>query len=187
MLVFEALLERIAQGLDSRGIPYMVIGGQAVLAYGEPRLTRDVDVTLGVGPEKLAALLEWVGETAWRVLVEAPEKFVSQMLVLPCQDPESGIRIDLIFSLTPYERQAVERAATIHIRSTPVRFATAEDLIVLKMVAGRPRDLEDVRGILAKKKQLDAGYIRRWLTEMETAYGEPLTTRFDELLGETMR
>lgn len=44
--MFQALLQQIARGLDSRGIPYMLIGGQAVLLYGEPRLTRDVDVTL---------------------------------------------------------------------------------------------------------------------------------------------
>jgi hypothetical protein len=43
--MFQQLLETIALGLEKRGIPYMVIGGQAVLLYGEPRLTRDIDVT----------------------------------------------------------------------------------------------------------------------------------------------
>jgi hypothetical protein len=56
--MFEALLVRIARGLDTRGIPYMLIGGQAVLLYGEPRLTRDIDVSLGVGPEELFKLRE---------------------------------------------------------------------------------------------------------------------------------
>jgi hypothetical protein len=46
--MFTQLLERIAHGLDERQIPYMVIGGQAVLIYGEPRLTRDIDITVGV-------------------------------------------------------------------------------------------------------------------------------------------
>ncbi len=56
--MFQQLLESIAQGLDARGLPYMVIGGQAVLLYGEPRLTRDIDITLGVGPERWRELLE---------------------------------------------------------------------------------------------------------------------------------
>ena len=43
--MFQQLLETIALSLEKRGIPYMVIGGQAVLLYGEPRLTRDIDVT----------------------------------------------------------------------------------------------------------------------------------------------
>ena len=42
--MFEDLLEKIAITLDKKGIPYMVIGGQAVLVYGEPRLIRDIDI-----------------------------------------------------------------------------------------------------------------------------------------------
>jgi hypothetical protein len=52
--MFTPLLERIALGLEKRQIAYMIIGGQAVLIYGEPRLTRDMDVTLGVGLPKSA-------------------------------------------------------------------------------------------------------------------------------------
>ena len=44
--MFEALLERIGGTIERAGIPYMVIGGQAVLLYGEPRLTQDIDITL---------------------------------------------------------------------------------------------------------------------------------------------
>ena len=46
--MFKKLLEKIARGLDKRKIPYMVIGGNAVLIYGEPRLTQDIDITLGL-------------------------------------------------------------------------------------------------------------------------------------------
>ena len=55
--MFEKLLERIAQGLTNGGIPYMVIGGQAVLLYGEPRLTKDIDVTLGADLTRLQDVL----------------------------------------------------------------------------------------------------------------------------------
>jgi len=49
----ESLLRKISVGLEKRGIPYMVIGGQAVLIHGEPRLTRDIDITLGAGPDQV--------------------------------------------------------------------------------------------------------------------------------------
>ena len=81
--MFKQLLERIALSLDEREIPYMVIGGQAVLLYGEPRLTRDVDITLGVGPDRLQDLLAIARASAWRVLVDNPEEFVERNLVLP--------------------------------------------------------------------------------------------------------
>ncbi|MDF1536455.1 MAG: hypothetical protein P1S46_08155 [bacterium] len=47
--MFQELIASIAASLNVRKIPYMIIGGQAVLLYGEPRLTRDIDVTLGAG------------------------------------------------------------------------------------------------------------------------------------------
>ena len=55
--MFERLLERIAKSLKNAGIPYMVIGGQAVLLYGEPRLTKDIDVTLGADLTRLQDVL----------------------------------------------------------------------------------------------------------------------------------
>ena len=56
--MFDELLARIARALDAWGIPYMAIGGQAVLVYGEPRLTRDIDLTFGVDVDALVTVLE---------------------------------------------------------------------------------------------------------------------------------
>ncbi|GAB4369907.1 MAG: hypothetical protein Kow00128_16500 [Deltaproteobacteria bacterium] len=61
-----------------------------------------------------------------------------------------------------------------------VNFASLEDVVIHKMVAGRPRDLEDVRAILRKNPGYDADYIDRWLRDFEEALGE----RFRESLKE---
>jgi predicted nucleotidyltransferase len=179
--MFQTLLEHIARGLDARGFSYMVIGGQAVLLYGEPRLTRDIDITLGVGPEKLPALLDWLHESGWPVLVDSPTEFVAKTLVLPCKEPRSGIRVDFIFSFSHYERQAIQRARRVAVGETQVRFASGEDLVIHKVVAGRPRDIEDVRSILLKNPELDVAYIRRWLEELGAGRQEDLVGRFEEL------
>ena len=42
--MFQQLLEQIAVELDSRSIPYLIIGGQAVLVHGEPLVARFEDV-----------------------------------------------------------------------------------------------------------------------------------------------
>ncbi len=179
--MFTRLLERIALGLEQRQIPYMIIGGQAVLIYGEPRLTRDIDVTLGVGPERLAEITEFARASAWRLLVEAPQEFVQRTMVLPCVDPESGIRIDFIFSHSAYEQQALERVRSVAIGKAVVRFTSAEDIIVHKVIAGRPRDLDDVRSILLKRPDLDLAYIRRWLAEFDLSLGQSYRRTFDDL------
>jgi len=180
--MFARLLEQISLGLEKHRIAYMVIGGQAVLLYGEPRLTRDIDVTLGAGPERLADLLELVKGWGWHVLVEEARDFVEKTMVLPCLDSESGIRIDFIFSDSAYERQAMDRVRCVSLGKAAVRFASAEDVVVHKIIAGRPRDLEDVRTILLKNPRLDREYVRHWLGEFESSLGESYLRRFEELL-----
>jgi predicted nucleotidyltransferase len=175
------LLERLARGLESRGIPYMVIGGQAVLIYGEPRMTRDIDVTLGIGPEGLGQIEELAASLGLEILRPSHAEFVRDRMVLPCGDAESGFRVDFIFSFTPFERQAIERAPAVRIGETEVRFASVEDLIIHKMVAGRPRDEEDVRGILLKTHEIDFAYIENWLRQFDEALGRPLLERFQSL------
>jgi hypothetical protein len=66
--MFEKLLSRIGAGLDNRNLPYMIIGGQAVLLYGEPRLTRDIEITLGVNIDDLDIVLSAVHELSLKPL-----------------------------------------------------------------------------------------------------------------------
>ena len=179
--MFTPLLEQIALGLEQRHIPYMVIGGQAVLIYGEPRLTRDIDVTLGVGPERVADVLAFADSCGWRVLVEVPQDFVQRTMVLPLIDPRTDIRIDLIFSYSHYERQALERVHRLNIGNANVCFAAPEDVIIHKMIADRPRDLEDVRNILNKRADLDRAYILHWLGEFDRSLGGSYLQTFDDV------
>jgi hypothetical protein len=169
---FERLLARVARALDAHELPFMVIGGQAVLLHGEPRLTQDIDITLGVAPDRVADLLTICDTLACRPLAEDPRAFARRTFVLPVMDLTTGIRVDFIFSTTPYEREAIGRAEAVTIAGAEVPFATPEDLILHKLFAGRPRDLEDVRGIVARKRNaIDWSYIDRWAHEFSVVEG----------------
>lgn len=147
----------------------MVIGGQAVLLYGEPRLTKDIDITLGVNTDQLDAVLDIVREVSLQPLPQDIPSFVKRTMVLPAQDENSGIRIDFIFSFTPYERQAIPRAKEVFFSGQQIRFAALEDLIIHKIFAGRPRDLEDVRILAVKNPGLDRAYVEKWLKQFDRA------------------
>jgi len=56
----------------------MIIGGQAMLLYGEPRLTKDIDVTLGVGTERISDIISLISELGWEILVDSPDRFVQK-------------------------------------------------------------------------------------------------------------
>jgi len=165
--MFEEILSRIGECLKRHELPYMIIGGQAVLLYGEPRLTRDIDITLGVNIDRLSDILAVAKELSLKPLPQEPEPFVEETFVLPAVEETTGIRVDFIFSFTPYELEAIGRAKKITIMGQEVAFAAPEDLIVHKIFAGRARDLEDVRSVVIKNRDIDFQYIRKRLAEFD--------------------
>ena len=178
------LLAALAQHLDKRGIPYMIIGGQAVLVYGEPRVTRDIDVTVGLTPDRFREIPPMAEAVGLTPLVDNPEAFSRQNFVAPYGHNLTGLRVDVIFSFTPYEQEALRRVRSIPVGGVHVRFASPEDVVIHKIFAGRPRDLEDARGILAKNPTIDQGYVRRWLRELADASDRPLEDNFATLVRE---
>lgn len=169
---FGELLGRLAQALAERSVPFMVIGGQAVLVHGEPRLTQDIDVTVGVDVDRLPDILAALDSAELVPLPAEVADFVQETMVLPASDPATRLRVDLVFSHTPYERGAVERAIQVEVAGVQVPFASAEDLLLHKLFAGRPRDLEDAAGVVRRKgRHLDWGYIRRWAADFSRVPG----------------
>ncbi|MDD2774186.1 MAG: nucleotidyltransferase [Elusimicrobiales bacterium] len=181
----QELLAKLATELDARKIPYMVIGGQAVLLHGEPRLTKDIDITLGVDTDKSADILTLAADLGFRLLAENSEEFIQSTMVLPVEERTTGIRVDLIFSYSPYERQAITRAKQVTIAGAALRFISAEDLLIHKIVAGRPRDLEDAKGILLKNKNLDEDYILHWLKDFSASLDKDFIACFKTISSET--
>lgn len=177
-----SLLTRIAKLLSAGNIPYMIIGGQAVLLYGEPRLTKDIDITLGVNVNRLSDIIK-IGEMlGLRILVENVSDFVNKTMVLPLYDEVSGLRVDMIFSFTDYENIALNRSVNINIAGTGVKFAALEDVIVHKIFAGRPIDLEDVSNIIHKNPDYDKKYVLTWLGTLGEGLKEDLIRRFNSCI-----
>jgi len=162
----------------------MVIGGQAVLVYGRPRLTRDIDITLGIDSDDFALVEKVCKKLRLKMLPEDPEDFAKETRIMPAEEPKSRIRVDFIFSFTPYEAQALKRAKKVNIDNYSVKFASCEDVIIYKMFAGRAVDEEDVKSILDKnRKAIDFKYIRKWLSQFsKIAEHKDILARFNSLL-----
>ena len=158
--------------LERRSLHFMLIGGQAVLLHGRPRFTEDVDVTLAAGPDALPSVRAACEALGLSPLPDDPDAFVRRTFVLPVRDPHSGIRVDFIFSTTAYEAQAVARATRVALGGAQVPFATAEDLLIHKLFAARPRDLDDADGIVRRQSAtLDWAYLERWVNEFALVPG----------------
>jgi len=180
--MFQKLLKKIANELNTHNIPYMVIGGQAVLLYGEPRLTKDIDITLGIGIDGLKDINSIIQKLNLKALVN--EGFVQKTMVLLAIDEKTGIRVDFIFSFSRYEKQAIKRAPDIKFGNTVVKFASLEDVVIHKIIAGRVRDIEDVRSIILKNSDYDTKYIVRWLEEFDKSLNEKFLKVFQKIVKE---
>ncbi|HEY5913941.1 MAG TPA: nucleotidyltransferase [Verrucomicrobiae bacterium] len=144
------MARQVQEFLDSRGWSSCVIGGIAVQRWGEPRLTRDVDVTLltGFGDEE-----RFVDEILRRFDSRIPEGRVfgleHRVLLLATQD---GTEIDLALGGLPFEVNVIDRASAFEFYPGMVlRTCSAEDLVVMKAFASRDLDWSDVKGIMVRQ------------------------------------
>ncbi len=167
--------------LEAKAIEFCFIGGFAAQRHAEPRVTRDVDVSvltgLGNETEVIDALLS--GFSSRR---EDARDFALRARVLLLQTTD-GIGIDATLTALRYEAEVISRSSPFEfVPGVWLRTCSAEDLLVLKVFAGRPIDWRDVEMVLRRyRTQLDYQYVDSRLAPLIEAKGEP------ELLEEFMR
>jgi predicted nucleotidyltransferase len=73
------------------------------------------------------------------------------------------------------------RANPVMLDRYPVKYASLEDIIIHKLFAGRPRDIEDVKGIIQRSPGFDRGYIELWLGELSKSIDKDLIKEFNSI------
>ena len=150
--VLGAALE-VQRYLSQAGERFCFIGGLALQRGGEPRLTRDVDVTVisPFGEEERSAdrLL-----ASFRPRIENAREFAVRNRVLLIES-EGGIAIDVAFGAVPFEERCVARSSEWALAPDAVlRTCSAEDLVVLKAFASRPQDWLDVESVAVRQRRV---------------------------------
>jgi len=163
-------LRSLSRVLDERGLRWFVFGAQAVAIRGAPRATQDVDVTVEVSRVHLRPLVEALeAEGIGHRNPEIAEELLDSGAVLPMSHP-SGMEIDLVLAGSGLEDLALDRATRVRIEEVDVPVAHATDLVVMKALAGRGKDLEDIRAVLAGG-DVDVAEARDLLGQLEHALG----------------
>jgi Nucleotidyl transferase of unknown function (DUF2204) len=167
------LLARLSTAFERRGDRWFLFGAQAVAAYGVPRVTADVDVTVVLGDGQPRALALALGEAGMRLRVADVDGFAERTSVLPFIDDSSGLAVDVVLARSGLELECLERAVPIEMEGVTIPVITAEDLVILKVLAGRPKDREDVRALLRREaRPFDFDRVERVLGLLEEALGQ---------------
>jgi hypothetical protein len=161
---------------------WYLFDAQAVIAYGVPRLTADVDVTVALAadaPDRFARDMEQAG---FARRVSDPD-FVLRTRVLPFVHLATSMPLDVVFAGSGLEEAFLDRAQVVDIGGVKVPLIARGDLIVAKVLAGRPKDLDDARALWRLHgHELNAASIRETLGELEQALGQSdLVSAFDAI------
>lgn len=159
------LVKRIGQTLEQHRIPYAFSGAIANLLWGVPRSTRDVDLLLAVPRIQLPKVIESLlglgcqGDCQ-RALKDSLEQYCVRLSY-------EGILVELFLPYLPYHQEVMRRRVRREIDGVQLWFVTPEDLVLLKLLFYRTKDIADIKAILATQKgKLDVGYLNTTLEQL---------------------
>lgn len=163
---FDDAVAALARALDEFGVPWMLLGGVAVIASGVARTTLDVDATLSGQRTDLDGLLATLARHAIEPRLSDALEFARRRQVLLARHTPSGVEVDVSLAWLPFEEQALAASHSQQFGDVRVRVPRPDDLLVFKLVAARPRDLDDAEKLLLLHgAQVDLRHMRAVLVE----------------------
>ena len=142
-------LSQVVDVLNAQGAQYALIGGLGVALRGNIRATQDVDILMHIVQLRLPSLFEAMRDCGCQLDVVAAVREWNDGGMLAVEWPER-VQVDLLKPVIPVFHRIIERASDEAFNEQVVRVADAESLLLLKLLAFRPLDQEDIRGILTK-------------------------------------
>lgn len=169
---------------ESLGVRYAVMGGIAVRIYGIPRPTHDVDFTIAIERDQLSEFFRRATDMGYTVPAVYESGWVDRVAGMPLVKlriylEAHGVDVDIFLAESPFQESLLSRRRYEEYEHRSLHFVSPEDLILLKLIAGRPRDLVDVVDVLFVQGQLDEDYLQHWASVLQ------VSDRLDQVLAES--
>lgn len=169
----EAAVRDLCAWLAAENLRAVIIGGVAASLLGRPRLTHDIDGLVIVEESRWAPILAAAKSFRIEARIDNALEFAAESRMMLLRHRPSGIDLDLSLGAISFEEQVVQRSVERDIGETTVRVPEPEDLVVMKAIANRPRDLVDIEGIVGAHPGLDRERIRSAVAEFAETLGSP--------------
>lgn len=149
----------IGKVLSQLRLPYCIVGALAVAVWGEPRATRDLDILILLTPEnkrKLLLQLTTLGferDEEWELHNPMIRKFQTRVM------DKNKIILDLMEPRDLFQKEVIHNSVEQDIFGIKFKLPTPENLVLMKLKTGRPRDFEDALSIFARQKTLNESYL----------------------------
>jgi predicted nucleotidyltransferase len=167
------VLADLTAWLRAQDVRGAVIGGVAASILGRPRATRDVDAVVLMDSTRLESFLASSSQYGFAARVEGAEEFAIRNRVLLLVHVPTETQVDISLGVLPFEQESIARAKWVTVSGVSFPLVTAEDLIIMKAVAHRSRDLVDIESVLDTVTNLDLGRIRDWVSQFASVLESP--------------
>jgi len=143
-------LETLQKLLDHYIGRSIVIGGIASSLIGEPRLTAHLDALVIINNEEIQELVETARSLGLDSRIKDVHKFAEQNRVVLLRHTDSGTNIDISLGMLPFEKEMISRSTKYQVGDFSITLPSPEDLIIMKAIANRQKDILDIQGIIKK-------------------------------------
>lgn len=167
------VLHDLVSWFHNRNVQGLVIGGIAASLLGRPRITNDVDALILIKKERWKDFLESGKQFGFLPRVTDALNFAQSNRVFLMRHGKSGLDVDISIGGLPFEEEAISRKIIVETAGVKIPLPTPEDLIIMKAVAHRPRDMADIESILEVHSNVDQKYIIKKVREFSIALEMP--------------
>jgi len=183
------LLAELRHVLNVMRVPWYLFGAQAAILYGVARLTADVDITVDLGSRSTREFVGELGRAGFELRVPDVDAFVDSTRVLPLVHARTRIPVDAVLAGPGLEELFFAAAEERAIGDVRVPVAAAEDVITMKVLAGRAKDLDDALAIVrALGKEIDLERTRATLGRLEAVLDRrDLVAELDRVVAKARR
>ncbi len=166
-------LRHLLHALHSLNLPSAVMGGVAVATWNHFRATKDVDVLLGIGGQEAGEIIAHLGRFGFRPKRDPPVLTIegNRIIQLVYQPPDAflDIQLDLMLADSPFQQSALSRRVSVRLPAVDqeVGVVACEDLIILKLLAGRMIDRADAAALIRiNRNEIDLEHLLEWVRRL---------------------
>ena len=160
MRTIEQILKLVCEFLNNKNINYVIVGGFAVLFYGNPRTTMDIDYVIQLEDENIPLLIKFLQENGFHADEFDMRAAFRERSHCTIEDQETMFRLDIKGVYNEMDERALRNKRKVDLNDIAVWIASPEDTIVNKLVFAREQDIKDALGILVRQYDvLDIDYL----------------------------
>lgn len=168
MKKIEEILKTVVEYFDSNDIEYVLVGGIAVIVYGNPRTTVDLDLVVKIDKAEMRDFAAYLQREGFFSDVDDMKQAFEDQTHFSAEERDSLFRLDIKGVYDQKDKVTLKNRKKIEFEGITMYVASPEDTIANKLYYGSEQDIEDAESIYVRQEdELDYGYLEERCEALE--------------------